>query len=56
LEKAARQAARQPARTTRTATGPVIQPAVPQKAKLFANDGGSPIPNAGFLGFDASRR
>jgi hypothetical protein len=27
-----------------------------QTARLFSGDGGTPIPNAGFLGFDAGRR
>lgn len=41
-----------PARTAQ-ATG--IIPNKPVAApKLFANDGGSPVPNAGFLGFDRS--
>jgi hypothetical protein len=31
-------------------------PAAPQMPRLFAGDGGTPNPNAGFLGFDASRR
>ena len=30
-------------------------PAPPAKPKLFANDGGAPIPSAGFLGFGAQR-
>lgn len=30
--------------------------ATPQVARLFANDGGTPVPQAGFLGFDAGRR
>ena len=29
---------------------------VPQAARLFAGQGGTPIPQAGFLGFDAGRR
>lgn len=28
----------------------------PQQAQLFAGDGGTPVPQAGFLGFDSSRR
>jgi hypothetical protein len=31
-------------------------PATPQTARLFSGDGGAPIPNAGFLGFDSGRR
>jgi hypothetical protein len=30
-------------------------PAPPAKPKLFANDGGAPVPNAGFLGFGTQR-
>ena len=30
-------------------------PAAPRTARLFAADGGTPIPSAGFLGFDPSR-
>jgi hypothetical protein len=32
-----------------------VAPVVPQTPRLFANDGGSPVPGAGFLGFDAGR-
>jgi len=39
----------------RHAATPVQHP-VQQQPRLFANDGGAPIPNAGFLGFDASQR
>ena len=31
-------------------------PAAAQTARLFSGDGGAPNPNAGFLGFDTSRR
>ena len=31
-------------------------PAPAQTARLFSGDGGAPNPNAGFLGFDTSRR
>jgi hypothetical protein len=31
-------------------------PAPSQTARLFSGDGGTPNPNAGFLGFDSSRR
>ncbi len=37
------------------ATAPVQAPAPPRTARLFANDGGSPLPEIGFLGFDAGR-
>ena len=55
LAKAAKQT-RQPVRPAPTATASVTQPAARQTAKLFANDGGTPNPNAGFLGFDSARR
>jgi hypothetical protein len=32
------------------------QPAPSQTARLFSGDGGTPVPNAGFLGFDSGRR
>ncbi len=32
-----------------------VVPAAPQTPRLFANDGGSPVPGAGFLGFGAGR-
>ena len=32
-----------------------VSPATPASPKLFANDGGAPVPNAGFLGFGARR-
>jgi hypothetical protein len=32
------------------------EPAVPQMPRLFAGDGGTPNPNAGFLGFDSGHR
>ena len=31
-----------------------VAPAPQQTPRLFANDGGAPVPSAGFLGFDAS--
>ncbi len=34
----------------------VAEPAAPQMPRLFAGDGGTPNPNAGFLGFDSGRR
>jgi hypothetical protein len=36
-----------PAKAAQVATRPLATP------KLFANDGGTPLPNAGFLGFDS---
>lgn len=51
-ELKAAQAARP--RGARVAAAPVPVAAKPASApKLFANDGGSPLPNAGFLGFDS---
>jgi hypothetical protein len=38
------------------ATASVQQPAPAQTARLFSGDGGTPSPNAGFLGFDTTRR
>jgi hypothetical protein len=32
-----------------------VVPAAPQTPRLFANDGGTPVPNAGFLGFGTAR-
>ncbi len=54
--KQARQAPPRP--TARVATSRVATsaPATSQTARLFSGDGGTPNPNAGFLGFDASRR
>ncbi len=45
------------ARVERTASRPARLPAAkaPQAAQLFAGDGGTPIPSAGFLGFDPDR-
>lgn len=34
---------------------PVLPAAPPRTAPLWANDGGAPMPELGFLGFDASR-
>ena len=33
-----------------------VEPAAPQMPRLFAGDGGTPNPSAGFLGFDSGRR
>ncbi len=43
---------------TEAARGEASRPAAAtqQTARLFGGDGGTPIPNAGFLGFDTSRR
>ena len=47
--KQARAAHRPAEAPVRTAAEP--QPAAPHTPRLFAGDGGSPVPNAGFLGF-----
>ncbi len=39
----------------RTAAAAPAGPAIPRNARLWANDGGSPRPEIGFLGFDAGR-
>lgn len=46
-----------PLRAERRAAGPVREAAAPavKNPRLFADDGGAPIPSAGFLGFDAGR-
>jgi len=56
------QATRQPPRPNGTQSGiqsarvaPTPGPAAPQGARLFAGDGGTPAPDAGFLGFDGGR-
>jgi hypothetical protein len=49
--KLARNAEHRPTRLVRAATAP----APPQTPRLFAGNGGSPIPSAGFLGFDPGR-
>ncbi len=56
LTKPTKQAAarQQPAKPPKAA--PVAAPAAPQTARLFANDGGSPNPSAGFLGFGGTAR
>jgi len=50
--KAAKAAARP---QTVAKTAPSKPPAAQQTARLFSGDGGTPIPNAGFLGFDSGR-
>lgn len=57
LGKPAKQAQANPAKAIPAkSAAPARPPAAPQNARLFAGDGGTPIPDAGFLGFDASRR
>ncbi len=51
--KVARTAERRPSRLARAAAAP--SPAAIQTPRLFAGDGGAPIPSAGFLGFDPGR-
>jgi len=53
LLQAAAKAELKPAKAARAARD--VAPAPPSKPKLFANDGGAPIPNAGFLGFGNQR-
>jgi hypothetical protein len=53
--RATKQAARSPNAKGRTAVA-TEAPAAQQTARLFGGDGGTPIPNAGFLGFDSGRR
>jgi hypothetical protein len=53
--KPVKQATR-PSATAAKNAAPEQRPATPQTAPLFSGDGGTPIPNAGFLGFDVSRR
>jgi hypothetical protein len=52
--KNVRQAGR-PAVTPARSAAAAQPPATAQTARLFSGGGGSPIPNAGFLGFNASR-
>jgi hypothetical protein len=49
-----KQARRAPPHPAAKATASAPAPA--QTARLFSGDGGAPNPNAGFLGFDSSRR
>ena len=50
-----RSAARaRPAPASKAATAPA-RPAEPVFPRLYANDGGTPVPSAGFLGFDERR-
>jgi hypothetical protein len=52
-------AAPPPARAMKAAAkvkaAPVAPPPSPQRARLFAHDGGTPVPSLGFLGFDPER-
>jgi hypothetical protein len=41
-------------RAASAAQARVAPPAAPQTPRLFAGDGGTPVPNAGFLGFNPS--
>jgi hypothetical protein len=52
--QADQQERRREARAARAAAAPVAAPA-PRTARLFAGDGGAPVPQAGFLGFDSVR-
>jgi hypothetical protein len=44
-----------PVASTRS-PAPNQKPVPSQTARLFSGDGGTPVPNAGFLGFDSGRR
>jgi hypothetical protein len=51
--------AKRPMRQAKKAAPPrpvAPSPAAQQTARLFSGDGGTPNPNAGFLGFDSGRR
>ena len=50
-----KQAQRRPPPKANVAMAKSTTPAVPQTATLFAGNGGTPNPSAGFLGFDAGR-
>lgn len=54
-EKIAEQRARRQAASSERAQADISAPAAPRSAPLFAGNGGSPVPQAGFLGFDAAR-
>lgn len=43
-------------RSSTTKVASAKRPAPTQTARLFSGDGGTPIPNAGFLGFDPTHR
>ncbi|MGI4795959.1 MAG: hypothetical protein ACRYF2_07675 [Janthinobacterium lividum] len=47
--------ARREQRDQARATAAAAKPAAPRTAHLFAGDGGAPVPQAGFLGFDSAR-
>jgi hypothetical protein len=51
-----KQAKQVPVRATSRVADSVPAPAPSQTARLFSGDGGTPNPNAGFLGFDSARR
>src|SRR5690348_17064173 len=56
---AALAAAKPPAKPASKATrvsAPAHSAPAQQTPRLFANDGGTPVPSAGFLGFDSARR
>ena len=53
LLQATAKAELKPAKAARAARD--VAPSPPSKPKLFANDGGAPVPNAGFLGFGSQR-
>lgn len=53
--RAERAAADRAERASRQVAARPAAPAAPQTARLFAGDGGAPVPQAGFLGFDGGR-
>lgn len=53
-QRADRRARQQEAATARAGARQGV-PAPPRTARLFAGDGGTPVPQAGFLGFDSAR-
>jgi hypothetical protein len=53
--KPSKAAGAKPAKTETAVPVKAVVPAVPQTPRLFANDGGTPVPNAGFLGFGTAR-
>ena len=54
--KQAKPAKPAPDRTPTARASAPAAPPPPRNAALFAGDGGAPVPNAGFLGFDTAQR
>jgi hypothetical protein len=55
-DRAAERAERAQAQREAAAARAGARAAAPRTPQLYAGDGGTPVPNAGFLGFDAGRR